>query len=78
MTQGQLLSALAFFILATFGWGNVMAAPPRHHVTVDLLSDTSAIEPGKTITVALRERIEPGWHTYWTNPGDSGEPTSID
>jgi thiol:disulfide interchange protein/DsbC/DsbD-like thiol-disulfide interchange protein len=80
MTQRQLSSALAFFILATFGWGNVMAAPPspRHHVTVDLLSDKSAIEPGKTITVALRERIEPGWHTYWTNPGDSGEPTSID
>ena len=28
--------------------------------------------------VAVRERMEPGWHTYWTNPGDSGEPTSIE
>ncbi|MGA7323908.1 MAG: protein-disulfide reductase DsbD domain-containing protein, partial [Rhodomicrobium sp.] len=23
-------------------------------------------------------RMEPGWHTYWENPGDSGEPTHIE
>ncbi|MBI4724091.1 MAG: thioredoxin family protein [Rhodomicrobium sp.] len=54
-----------------------MAAPPRHHVQADLIAEKNAAEPGKTLTVALRERIEPGWHTYWVNPGDSGEPTSI-
>ena len=44
---------------------------PRHRVEVGLLADKSAAEPGKTITVAVQERIEPGWHTYWINPGDS-------
>ena len=41
-------------------------------------SRKSAAEPGKTITVAVQERIDPGWHTYWINPGDLGEPTSIE
>ncbi len=27
--------------------------------------------------MALREIIRDRWHTYWRNPGDSGEPTTI-
>ena len=79
MAIWQVTSALAF-ILTAVGWGNGAAAqqPHRHHVAVDLISDQSAAVPGKTITVAVRERMEPGWHTYWENPGDSGEPTHID
>src|SRR5215475_3066699 len=50
--------------------------PPR--VTVRLISDAASIEPGSTFWVGLRERIAPGWHTYWINPGDSGEPPSIE
>lgn len=80
MTYRPLALLWAFFALAAFGWVNSMAAPPppKHHVSVDIVSDTATVEPGKTVTVAVRERIEPGWHTYWMNPGDSGEPTSID
>lgn len=29
------------------------------------------------VRVMIRFDIEPGWHIYWKNPGDSGEPTSI-
>ena len=50
--------------------------PPR--VTVDLISDAASVEPGSTFWVGLRQRIAPGWHTYWINPGDSGEPPSIE
>jgi DsbC/DsbD-like thiol-disulfide interchange protein len=28
--------------------------------------------------MGLRQTIAPGWHTYWSNPGDSGEPPRID
>ena len=75
----QLASVLAF-VFAAVGWGNAMAAEsgPRRHVEVSLLAEKSAVEPGKTLMVAVQERIEPGWHTYWINPGDLGEPTSID
>ncbi len=79
MANWQITSAVAL-VLSTLGLGNVMAAsqPPHHHVTADLIAAASAAVPGKTLTVAVRERMEPGWHTYWANPGDSGEPTSIE
>jgi thiol:disulfide interchange protein DsbD len=32
---------------------------------------------GKPLEVAIQFEFEPGWHIYWKNPGDSGEPTSI-
>jgi DsbC/DsbD-like thiol-disulfide interchange protein len=47
------------------------------HVTVDLVAQDAGAVPGAMVYVALREMIDPGWHTYWRNPGDSGEPTRI-
>ena len=51
---------------------------PSPHSEATLVSDVSAIAPGEPFTVALRLRMEKGWHSYWKNPGDSGEPTSVD
>lgn len=31
----------------------------------------------KIVPVALKFKIEDGWHIYWRNPGDSGLPTEI-
>jgi thiol:disulfide interchange protein DsbD len=53
-------------------------APPAPKVQVELLAEKAAVRPGDKITLALRQRIAPGWHTYWINPGDSGEPTRIE
>jgi thiol:disulfide interchange protein/DsbC/DsbD-like thiol-disulfide interchange protein len=50
--------------------------PPR--VSVSLVSEVASVEPGASFWVGLRQRIVPGWHTYWTNPGDSGEPPILD
>jgi thiol:disulfide interchange protein/DsbC/DsbD-like thiol-disulfide interchange protein len=47
-------------------------------VEVELITDVSAIVPGRPFQVGLRQVIAPRWHTYWKNPGDSGEPTRID
>jgi thiol:disulfide interchange protein DsbD len=48
---------------------------PKVHAR--LVAEDNAIAPGGTVTVALEEKIEPGWHTYWKNPGDAGAPTDI-
>jgi DsbC/DsbD-like thiol-disulfide interchange protein len=50
-------------------------APPR--VDVTLLSDAPAVRAGQTVWVGLQFQLQPGWHIYWTNPGDSGEPPKI-
>jgi thiol:disulfide interchange protein len=47
------------------------------HSDGTLLAETRSIQPGSTFTVGLHLTLEPGWHTYWKNPGDSGEPASI-
>ena len=44
------------------------------HGTVELLAEDQSIAPGRTLYVALHFQLEKGWHTYWINPGDSGEP----
>ena len=47
------------------------------HLTAELVAQAQGIAPGQTVYVALRQKIQPDWHTYWKNPGDSGEPTNI-
>jgi thiol:disulfide interchange protein DsbD len=46
-------------------------------VQIELLAEKTAVSPGDRVTIALKQTIKPGWHTYWINPGDSGEPTHI-
>ena len=42
-----------------------------------LVSEYRSIVPGQVFTVAMHQQIRPHWHTYWRNPGDSGEPTEL-
>ncbi len=71
----------AALVLALLTTGLAQAAEsspvtsPR--VTATLLSSRDAVAPGERFQVALVQKIAPGWHTYWANPGDSGEPTRI-
>jgi thiol:disulfide interchange protein/DsbC/DsbD-like thiol-disulfide interchange protein len=44
------------------------------HLTVTLLVPPGQIYPGQSFTAGLDFRMEPGWHVYWINAGDSGEP----
>lgn len=48
------------------------------HVSVRLISEQAAIVPDKELWVGLLFDLENGWHTYWVNPGDSGEAPRID
>ncbi len=46
------------------------------HLTAELVAQTTSVAPGGTAYVAIRQSIQKNWHTYWRNPGDSGEATS--
>ncbi|MDD2713149.1 MAG: protein-disulfide reductase DsbD family protein, partial [Simplicispira sp.] len=35
------------------------------------------VAPGQPLWLGLRIAHQPGWHTYWKNPGDSGLPTQL-
>ena len=46
-------------------------------VKVELLAEPAAITPGEPFQVGIRLTMKEHWHTYWRNPGDSGEPTTV-
>jgi thiol:disulfide interchange protein DsbD len=51
--------------------------PARRHVVASIVAEREAIRPGRPLLVGVWLRMEPGWHTYWRNPGDSGLPTRV-
>ncbi|WP_210727557.1 protein-disulfide reductase DsbD domain-containing protein [Sphingopyxis sp. PAMC25046] len=68
---------LAFFI-AMAGVAPGSAQPMfSANVEVSLVPMNQWAAPGSTAIVAVRQDIEPGWHTYWRNPGDSGGATEL-
>lgn len=55
------------------------SGPQRtERIEAELVSLSQWVTPGSTAVVAIRQKIEPDWHTYWRNPGDSGGATSLD
>ena len=57
---------------------SAVAAPTAsRHVQAELVSEVESIQPGQPFWLGLHLKAEPGWHTYWKNPGDSGLPTRL-
>ncbi|MFM5893590.1 MAG: protein-disulfide reductase DsbD family protein [Novosphingobium sp.] len=70
------IKMLAFLALALLGvTAPAHAAPP--HIVPELIAESSAA-PGSTVTLAVLMRPSPGWHGYWSNPGDAGQPLLVD
>jgi thiol:disulfide interchange protein DsbD len=91
--SGRRWAALALLVAAlVLGSGPAQAQPaaasgaPNYggpeddspHSNARLVSEGQSIQPGEPFTVALRMVMRDGWHSYWTNPGDSGQPTRIE
>ncbi len=61
-------------LLSNFA-SNAVTTP---HVRAELLAYApDGVQPGKPFTLGLQMQHQPGWHTYWKNPGDSGLPTQL-
>lgn len=47
------------------------------HVHVALVTETAGVHAPGTLQAGLYFKLEPGWHVYWKNPGDAGEPPRV-
>ncbi len=47
------------------------------HTQAQLLLSADTIKPGDTVYAAVDMKMDPGWHTYWKNPGSAGQATEI-
>src|ERR1044072_6028206 len=79
MRMRFLLGALAALVLSGNAPFSAARAQPVNtgHLQAELVSEAQGIAPGQTIHIALRQKIQKDWHTYWRNAGDSGEATKI-
>ncbi len=60
-----LLASFALFFSSLFA---------QENTRFSLISETDTFVPGETVWLGLRFEIQPEWHIYWINPGDSGMP----
>lgn len=71
MTPIRFLPLLALLTLAA------PALADTNHVRMSAIPAQNQIEGGDMVSVMIRQEIDPDWHTYWINPGDSGMAPNI-
>uniref|UniRef100_UPI0025F8D316 protein-disulfide reductase DsbD domain-containing protein n=1 Tax=Brevundimonas sp. TaxID=1871086 RepID=UPI0025F8D316 len=74
----QRLLALLFLAVAVLASPAAAQGVDTGHLQAQLVHQTQWAAPGSTVHIALVQDIDEGWHTYWTNPGDTGQATALD
>lgn len=46
-------------------------------IALRLISSHNQIKASDTVLFAIETKIKKGWHIYWINPGDAGEPAKF-
>lgn len=52
-------------------------ASKAQHAHLSLISEQTSMALGGSQWIGVRFQLDPGWHIYWSNPGDSGEPPKV-
>lgn len=84
--SGALLAALAIVLIFISGFpGPGLAASKGQSAWSDqtnskvrIVSGTLDAEGAPALYAGIQLRMDPGWKTYWRNPGDSGVPPGFD
>ncbi|MFN3724965.1 MAG: protein-disulfide reductase DsbD family protein [Allosphingosinicella sp.] len=74
--MARLLLLLASLFFAVPAAAQPLAAG-RNHIAAELVAESATPAPGQTVTIAFSFTPEPGWHGYWLNPGDAGQPARV-
>ena len=69
--------ALAFLVALLCAAGAQAAGSPIPHGNLELIAENQWIAIGQSFYLGLHFLLEKGWHIYWVNPGDSGEPPRV-
>ncbi len=69
------------FLCGVISYNPVLPAAQEYYASnsnITLLSDSYVAQPGDTLMLGIKFKLEKDWHTYWKNPGDAGEGASIE
>src|SRR6185503_1845882 len=70
----RLMNRLSFLLGLLLAAGGARAA----NTEARLVLSHDAAKAGDTVMAGIQLKMQPGWHTYWRNSGESGEPTRIE
>ncbi|QDP02310.1 hypothetical protein FNC98_13730 [Thalassotalea sp. PS06] len=71
----QIVLSSLLFIGMNLASANTSATGP--HIEVSIHSENQSWQPGSEQWIGILLEPEDEWHTYWQNPGDSGEAPTI-
>lgn len=74
MRVHRLIFAFVFLFAAGLSARAATSSADALHLHVQLVVPGSSLTQGQTAKAGLYFKLEPGWHVYWKNAGDSGEP----
>jgi thiol:disulfide interchange protein len=74
MRFSRLMFSLVFLLAAGLPALAASNSADVAHLHVQLVVPSSTLSPGNSAEAGLYFKLEPGWHVYWKNAGDSGEP----
>ena len=82
MPMSRFRFIFAFFLLVAVlplmaAPSSVSAPVSAPHVVVQLVNEEYAVGAPGAIDAGLYFKLDPGWHLYWKNAGDAGEPPKI-
>lgn len=72
-----IISLFVLLIFSAYGYSASNKASTEQ-VTAEIVASVDAVYPGAEIYLGINQKIIPHWHTYWVNPGDSGNATTIE
>lgn len=72
-----IMFSILFLALVTYNDMTHARATPVP-VKAEIVTSAGSISPGGSFKAGVLFDIEPGWHIYWKNPGDSGLPTKVE
>ncbi|MFD2257158.1 protein-disulfide reductase DsbD domain-containing protein [Luteolibacter algae] len=68
--KSVIIAAASFVAVAS-------AADDSSHASAVWIGESQTISRGEPLRTVIKMRVDEGWHTYWSNPGEGGLPLSI-
>jgi thiol:disulfide interchange protein len=73
----RFIFGLVFFCIAASASLAASNSADALHLHVQLIVPAAQLNRGASSNAGLYFKLDPGWHVYWQNAGDSGEPPQI-
>ncbi len=76
MMKRTFLFIFLFFLFTVIGSASAQLVDAPHSA-VQLIAEKATVKPGEPVLLGFDLHLDPGWHIYWQNPGDSGAPPQV-